>query len=429
MNRRALLIAPTYDGKLCPAVACSSELLHDLSELLARHGGYTVQQMDGIVDMPQLRSGLRELFDTDGEVFVYFYGHGVLRDDETTVLCRSQAVEDDEGLSLAELLKRANDSQAREAIVVIDACRRGASWTPHHAVIQSESAPLLTRPGRAFLAACRATQESTIDEDSNRLSQFSQLALAGLQGGALSATGGEITASVLFRFVADGMTKWGQDPVMTDIETGQHRCRIVTLATPRASTQPPILGRRLGLPFRPSALFVGREAEIESLTTVLCDDARPLALAATVEGLGGVGKTELVLQLLETPEVRGKFPSVLWFDASAPLQPQWAHFASKLDENTESESNLAEGVISALASHGRILIVLDNATSWEDVREQIPDEAAVLVTTRSRSFGDSSFIRRELHELSPEASVELLRDLVSDADRGTLRKLAERLDD
>lgn len=54
---------------------------------------------------------------------------------------------------------------------------------------------------------------------------------------------------------------------------------------------------------KPSQLFIGRSAELDYLRSMLIDGSKPVAISATVEGLGGIGKTELILQLLQEPEI------------------------------------------------------------------------------------------------------------------------------
>ena len=97
--------------------------------------------------------------------------------------------------------------------------------------------------------------------------------------------------------------QWRQDPIAHCKETGTRRCVITSGFAEEEShqferkrgTSP---ARIFGAPFKPSQLFFGRSAELASLVETLVEGERPVAVSATIEGLGGIGKTELVLQLL-----------------------------------------------------------------------------------------------------------------------------------
>ena len=428
--RRALLIAPTYDGAMVDPLPGASELLDGLEAVLAQAGGYEVKRLTGALDERDMRSNLNALFDTIGEVFVYFYGHGVVRQPGVTVLCRSQAISDDEGLPLSELLQLANKSEAREVVAVIDCCHSGNPLAPSHELLQGESALQLWRPGTALLASCMAAQQSHIEEGES-ISSFSKLVLEGLEGAGRLPNSDTVSASSLFWFVSDQIARWGQDPVELAHQTGQRRCNIVRHPSPQDAPSNKDVGgkRRLGLPFTPSVSFVGREAEIEFLRAFLCGTDRPLSLSATVEGLGGIGKTELVLQLLHDPEVDAAFPSILWFDASAPLEPQWAYFAGQIGTPSVGNDSTDAGaaLVESLRKNGRVLVILDNATTWSEIKHHVPSDVSVIATTRSRAFGDSSFVRQELGTLSSEAAERFLATMLPDADTSTLTRIADRL--
>jgi HEAT repeat protein len=65
-----------------------------------------------------------------------------------------------------------------------------------------------------------------------------------------------------------------------------------------------------------------------------------------------------------------------------------------------------------MTQRGRTLIVLDNATDWRPVEHLIPTTASVLVTTRTRDFGGTSFRHLELDILSDDSAKSLLVQVV-----------------
>jgi hypothetical protein len=74
----------------------------------------------------------------------------------------------------------------------------------------------------------------------------------------------------------------------------------------------------------PSASFVGRDAELRELRAALLRDQPRIAVS--VEGLPGIGKTELLLRLAHDLAHDGRFPGgIFWLPAeSADLSAAWA---------------------------------------------------------------------------------------------------------
>ncbi len=147
-----------------------------------------------------------------------------------------------------------------------------------------------------------------------------------------------------------------------------------------------------------TACFVGRTAELDRLEALLASgsDAR---IAASVEGLAGIGKTELALQLVYRLASRGHFPGgVFWFDAEDPdLTPSWgAEVADALALPAGSIEARARAAVDAVSRRDTpTLLVLDNVKAWD--REQTPTPLPAgphlrwLVTTRSRRLGGARF--------------------------------------
>jgi hypothetical protein len=181
----------------------------------------------------------------------------------------------------------------------------------------------------------------------------------------------------------------------------------------------------------PSQTFVGREAELETLKRTLIDSGRAVAVSATVEGLGGVGKTELVVQLIRDNEILEAFATIIWLDAAGPLGPQWEEIGRHLKVSLpdSDQETLVKAVASALDARGRTLILLDNASDWRPGDGLVPLNMSLLVTTRTRNFGGSSFRHLELDILSREAAAQFLIALVPRLSSDpALPRLLEELD-
>ena len=142
--------------------------------------------------------------------------------------------------------------------------------------------------------------------------------------------------------------------------------------------------------------FVGRVAELAALDRLISDQApgRPTTLAV-VTGVGGVGKTSLVLRWLHG--IRGRYPAgqlyadlgghtpagaarptevLAWFLRALGVPPE--EVPANLDEQA--------GLYRSVTDGQRLIVMLDNAVSAAQVRALLPGTgpSLVVVTTRWR---------------------------------------------
>ena len=428
-HRRALIIAPLYDGGFLPALTGTRLLVERLEPALKEHGGYDVRTLTGTVTQTGVRRALKDAFDTEGEVLVYFYGHGCLRDPGIAILATSDGQADSEGLPANEVTLFAQKSKAREVVLVLDCCHAGAALSTVGAdELREEASQFIKTAGRAMLAGCSENQQGweVKDESGRKLGAFSLHVLDGLTSKGVLPGHNHVTASSLSNYVLEAFRAWNQTPICLNHETGERKCVITSnLEVPIAkdatkkgplkallpAKQEPL---RINLPFKPSTTFVGRNAELDYLKALLLDGGRPIAVSATIEGLGGIGKTELVLQLLYDADIAKSFSSIVWLDAAGPLPPQWASVAQRLGSKKVpgEAAEILSHVTRKLDDRGRSLVVLDNATDWESVRRFIPDGYPLLVTTRTKDFGGADFYHRELGNLSDDSARDFLIKLV-----------------
>ncbi|MGO4760490.1 AAA family ATPase, partial [Streptomyces sp. 2MCAF27] len=145
--------------------------------------------------------------------------------------------------------------------------------------------------------------------------------------------------------------------------------------------------------------FVGRQSELALLAAVLCPDtgdSRPLAVSA-IAGLPGVGKTALAVKAARNAVNAGWFPrGVLFLDLegyarSGPVEPFAAlstllHALGVPGADVPPDRGGREVLYrSRLAERAEaVLIVLDNASSSDQVRPLLPGGLPhkVLVTSR-----------------------------------------------
>ncbi|MEU4567316.1 tetratricopeptide repeat protein [Micromonospora sp. NPDC023956] len=185
-----------------------------------------------------------------------------------------------------------------------------------------------------------------------------------------------------------------------------------------------------GLP-RPAAVFTGRDEQVEVLLAGLSPDGAdgPLLVSA-VAGMAGVGKTELVVQTayraLREP---GWFPGgVLFVDMfgydqdrrlpAADALLSWLQAigipGEHIPAGVQDRARLWRSVLDAYTSQdSRLLLIIDNAASEDQVTPLLPADPAIAVLVTSRHTLDIDARLHDLHVLDPDAAVTLIREVVA----------------
>ncbi|MER5466249.1 tetratricopeptide repeat protein [Streptomyces sp. NPDC002668] len=183
-----------------------------------------------------------------------------------------------------------------------------------------------------------------------------------------------------------------------------------------------------------SATFTGRDAHVEELLQGLAPGLKrqETVLVASVAGLAGVGKTALVVQAaaraLKEP---GWFPGgalfvdMFGYDTERRLSPAQAlhgllHALGIPDEHIPPElqdrSRLYRSVVAEFARQKRrILVVIDNTSSTEQVGPLLPTDGITAALLTSRHTLDVGARLHDLGILDEQASVELLRMVLFEA--------------
>lgn len=153
----------------------------------------------------ELRRLATELF-TKPELEVavfYFAGHGS-RTDSGPFLISQDARDGDEGLAMGDLITKANESTARERIIILDCCHAGAI----DQLFGSEQ-NLALKKGVSILAASRDTETS---QEVGGRGVFTSKVCDALDGGAADVTGSVTVASV-YSYVDQVLALWEQRPL------------------------------------------------------------------------------------------------------------------------------------------------------------------------------------------------------------------------
>jgi DNA-binding SARP family transcriptional activator/tetratricopeptide (TPR) repeat protein len=187
--------------------------------------------------------------------------------------------------------------------------------------------------------------------------------------------------------------------------------------------------------------FTGRSAELRELSRLLDPRGGQVHGTAVISGTGGVGKTALAVHWAY--QVAGRFPdgqlyvNLRGYDPGHPVPPAdaLAGFLRSLGvrgQDIPPEADERAARYRSLLAGKRMVIVLDNAGSADQVRPLLPGTASctVLVTSRDALAGlivGDGAVRLDLDALPLSEAVALVRTLTGarvDADPGAAAELA-----
>lgn len=238
MQRRALIVGISkYDHLTLLAGAQRDATL--MEEVLRAHWdgspNYDCRLHTSPGSNPITRDFLRTEWDQffsgspDAALF-YFAGHGT-----PTVVGGFLATQDgkgnDMGLPMDELLNRANKSQAREVLLVLDCCFSGSLGNPV-ALQNGLDNNALLREGVTILAA---SSPHEIAAEVGGQGMFTSMVLHALHGGA-SDVMGKVSAAAIYAHVDQALGAWDQRPMYKS-----HASRLTPIRQCEPAVPPAIL--------------------------------------------------------------------------------------------------------------------------------------------------------------------------------------------
>ncbi len=210
--RKALVVGIDHYSHKSPLYGCVNDALA-VKAVLERHQdgtrNFAVQLLlapgsGRAVTREALKESVRDLFAHDSEVaLLYYAGHGYV---ESTggYLCASDSRKGEAALALAEVLTLANQSRARNKVIILDSCHSGVAGTNPIAPQAAELSEELT-----ILTGSTAEQYATEQDGSGVFTSLLVDALNGAAGNLL----GNVTPGGVYAHIDQSLGPWEQRPV------------------------------------------------------------------------------------------------------------------------------------------------------------------------------------------------------------------------
>lgn len=210
--RKALIVGIDYYEHVNRLFGCVEDA-HSVNAVLERNSDGTVNfdchlltgtgPHDQIV-RSELKDSIVKLFESDDDIaLLYFAGHGHIEMSGGFLLA-SDSRRGDEGVSLSDILVHANESKAKNRVIILDSCYSGIAGT-HPA--SGELAAL--SEGLTVLTASTADQYAS---EENGKGVFTTLLVDALNGSAANLIG-DITPGSVYAHIDQSLGPWEQRPV------------------------------------------------------------------------------------------------------------------------------------------------------------------------------------------------------------------------
>ncbi|MFS8083778.1 MAG: caspase family protein [Ginsengibacter sp.] len=210
--KKALVVGINYYPDAGHLYGCVNDA-YAVSQVLMRHMdgqlNFDVKQVTAVdnqtaVTRKQLKDDIVALFADDSEIaLLYFAGHGHV-EDAGGYLVTSECSDGDDGLALEEVLTFANDSHAKNKIIILDSCYSGLAGDP-----KSLGDKALLSEGMTILTASSKEQYA---REVNGSGVFTSLLVDALNGGAANLLG-DITPGSIYAHIDQSLGAWEQRPI------------------------------------------------------------------------------------------------------------------------------------------------------------------------------------------------------------------------
>ncbi len=209
--RKALVVGIDYYDSINPLFGCVNDA-HGVRSVLERNSDgsinfqtelLTASSANDAISRSDLKRYVTSLFSGDSDIAIFFFaGHGHI---EKTggYLCASDTKEGDDGLPLSEVLTIANESQAKNKVIILDSCHSGIAGT-----LPGQDTTTLSE-GMTILTA--STKDQYADEV-NGSGVFTTLLIDALNGAAGNLMG-DVTPGSVYAHIDQSLGAWKQRPI------------------------------------------------------------------------------------------------------------------------------------------------------------------------------------------------------------------------
>lgn len=212
--RKALIVGIDHYDHLRPLNGAVNDA-HSVKSVLERNADGTLNFSTpllltgtgpaALVTRDDLRGAVEELFNDDADIALfYFAGHGYI-DDTGGFLCASDCKSGHDGLSLSEIMAMANQSKAKNKVIILDSCHGGIAASNAVAKQVAEISD-----GVTILTASTADQYAM--ETGGGSGVFTSLLVDALSGAAANLVGA-ITPGSVYAHIDQSLGNWAQRPV------------------------------------------------------------------------------------------------------------------------------------------------------------------------------------------------------------------------
>ena len=165
------------------------------------------------ISKAELKNAVRQVFEDDAEIaLLYFAGHGYV-EDTGGFLCASDSESGDDGLSLNQVMTLANQSAAKNKVIILDSCHSGAAGNNPLIPKIAELAEGLT------ILTASTTDQSAFEKPGGGAGVFTGLFVDALHGAAANLVG-DVTPGSIYAHVDQSLGPWAQRPVFkTNVKT------------------------------------------------------------------------------------------------------------------------------------------------------------------------------------------------------------------
>lgn len=163
----------------------------------------TAVDENSAINKKTLKDLVHKLFDDESDIALfYFSGHGYL-EDSGGYLVTSECEEGDEGMLMSEILEYANNSKAKNKIIILDCCHSGKMGQTNKGndTVLSVGMTILT-----------ASTENQYSSEVNGSGVFTKLLVDALNGAAANILG-EITPGSVYAHIDKSLGSWAQRPM------------------------------------------------------------------------------------------------------------------------------------------------------------------------------------------------------------------------